>query len=764
MARIQGRRSGACLNTRKKLNAKENMMAIDFDPDTEVMPLRVYTEKAYLDYSMYVINDRALPNIGDGLKPVQRRIIYAMSELGLTAQAKHSKSARTIGEVIGKYHPHGEIACYEAMVLMAQPFSFRHPLVDGQGNWGAPDDPKSFAAQRYTEARLTRYASLLLSELKSGTTIQVSNFDGTLTEPEVLPARVPLVLLNGSAGIAVGMATDLLPHNLTEVIHALKHLLKNPAATNVELMAFIEGPDMPTGGILASSREDLMAAYESGRGTLRGRAKWQQEDGNIVITELPYQASPARVLEQIATQMTERKLPVLTDVRDESDHEHPTRLVLVPRSNRVDVNRLMRHLFATTELERTYRVNFNVIGLDNKPRVLSLRGLLIEWLEFRKRTVRRRIEHQIAQIDHRLHVIDGLLTAYLNLDEVIRIVREEEKPRAVLMSTFELSEKQANAILEIRLRQLARLEEIQLTDEKIQLEDTRKGLAWTLASPKRLNAQIRKELEEIEQEFGDARRTTIAPADDALAYAEEELTANEPVTVVLSEKGWIRAAKGHDIAPRELAYRTGDQLLASVATRTNEFCLLLGSNGRMYSLPVRSLPAARGHGEPVTSMLKVQDGEQFVGVLSTPVEHALLASDAGYGFVLPLDGMTSLKSSGKTMLNVPEGNLALPPSTATDAKLVATFASSGRLLVFGIDSLPVQRRGKGVTLMKLKDNEFLVAAYALRVDEVLVVHAGKRHLTLHFKNLEAQCGERARRGAQLPQGFRKIDRVVKMKR
>ena len=737
-------------------------MAIDFEPDTEVMPLRTYAEKAYLDYSMYVINDRALPDIGDGLKPVQRRIVYAMSEIGLTAQAKYSKSARTIGEVIGKYHPHGENACYEAMVHMAQPFSYRYPLVDGQGNWGAPDDPKSFAAQRYTEARLTRYASLLLSELKSGTTTQSSNFDGTLTEPDVLPARVPFVLLNGSTGIAVGMATDLLPHNLAEVILALQHLLDNPAATLADLMTFIKGPDMPTGGILASSRKDLLAAYESGRGTLRGRAKWQLEDGKIVITELPYQASPARILEQIATQMTERKLPVLTDVRDESDHEHPTRLVVVPRSNRVDLDRLMRHLFAKTDLERTYRVNFNVIGLDSKPRVLSLRGLLVEWLEFRKRTVRRRIVYRLAEVDRRLHLIDGLLVAYLNLDEVIQIVREEDRPKNALTSIFGLSEEQASAILEIRLRQLARLEELLLTREKSSLEDIRESLAQTRDSPKRLNSQLRRELEEIGDEFGDVRRTVISPTDDALPYAEDELTANEPVTVVLSEKGWIRAAKSHDVVPQELAYRTGDQLLASLETRTNEICLLLGSNGRMYSLPVRSLPAARGHGEPVSSMLSVQDGGHFVGLLPTSLERALLASEAGYGFVLRLPGMATHKRSGKAALSVPEGKFSLPPSPAKNAKLVAVFASSGRLLVFSIASLPIQQRGKGVLLMKLKGDESLVAAHAVGADEVLIVHAGKRYLTLPFKSLEAQCGERARRGSQLPQGFRRVDRVVKV--
>ena len=736
-------------------------MAIDSDLESDVLSLREYTEKAYLDYSMYVISDRALPHAGDGLKPVQRRIVFAMSQLGLTATAKHSKSARTVGEVIGKYHPHGESACYEAMVLMAQAFSFRYPLVDGQGNWGAPDDPKSFAAQRYTEARLTRIADLLLAEARSGTTNLIPNFDGTLTEPQHLPAQLPFVLLNGGTGIAVGMATDLLPHNIREVVDALIHLLRKRTASNLELMEFVQGPDLPTGGTVASSKNEILSVYETGRGKIRGRARWHVEDAGVVVTELPYQASPARVLEQIGTQMTQRKLPILSDVRDESDHKHPTRLVLVPRSNRVDTRRLMQHLFATTELERSYRANFNVIGLDGKPRVLSLRGLLLEWLEYRRQTVRKRTEHRIEQIRRRNHLIDGLLVAHLSIDEVIRIVREESNPALALMDTFRLSETQAKAILEIRLRQLARLEEVELKTERAELEQERDKLEGILDSPRRLDMTILNELKKIRQQFGDDRRTQIDPSDDARPYAEDELLASEPVTVVLSERGWIRSAKGHDVDPQALAYRTGDRYLASLRTRSSDHCFLLHSTGRVFSLPIRGLPAARGHGEPLTTMLSVDDGGHFVGMVANRTRRMLVTSEAGYGFVLPLRQAETLKRTGKAALNCSEGTSALPPCPVDDASVVVAFSSSGRWLAMDVGSLPQQPRGKGVILMRLLAGEQLLAVHAVAEGEALVVHSGKRHVSLKWPRIRDHVTERARRGTLLPQGFRKIDGVEK---
>ena len=730
---------------------------------TERLPLHEYTQRAYLDYSMYVIGERALPHVGDGLKPVQRRIVYAMSELGLSATAKFVKSARTIGEVLGKFHPHGDAACYEAMVLMAQPFSYRYPLVDGQGNWGAPDDPKSFAAMRYTEARLSRYAEVLLGEVKQGTVDFVPNFDGVLSEPTQLPARLPLVLLNGGTGIAVGMATDIPPHNLREVAAACIHLLEKPRASTADLMAHLRGPDFPTDAVIVTPRKDLLAAYETGHGTVRARARYERENGDIIVTGLPYQTSPAKVLEQIATQMQARKLPMLTDLRDESDYENPTRLVLTLRSSRVDVDRLMLHLFATTDLERSYRLNFNVIGLDRRPRVMGLRALLAEWLAFRSVTVRRRIEFRLERIRRRLHLVEGLLVAYVNLDEVIRIVREEDAPKQRLMAAFALSDEQASAILELRLRQLARLEEGKLDEERRQLTAEAEGLEKILASKARLKTLIKKEIKADAAGYGDDRRTEIIIADEAEAFSETDLVASEPVTVVLSEKGWVRAAKGHEVDPSGLSYRAGDAFLAAARGKTSHACIFLDTTGRTYLVAPHTLPSARGQGEPLTGRLKTPDGARFVGLaLGEGSLMLLLASSAGYGFVTALAGAATKNRTGKAMLNVPRGAAALRPETFANATHIAVATNRGYLLALPVGDVPRLARGKGQKLIgipakALRENaEQVVAVAAFDRRDKLIVHAGARRRTLRFKDLDNYFGTRASRGRLLPRGFQKV--------
>ena len=735
----------------------------------ERMPLRQYTEKAYLDYSMYVINDRALPHISDGLKPVQRRIIYAMSELGLDATAKYMKSARTIGDVLGKFHPHGDSACYEAMVLMAQPFSFRYPLVDGQGNWGAPDDPKSFAAMRYTEARLTRIAELLLAELGQGTVDEVLNYDGTQSEPALLPSRLPFVLLNGSTGIAVGMATDIPPHNLTEVAHALVHLLDHPTASVSDLLQFVQGPDYPTDAQIITSREEMLQIYRDGRGSVRVRASWHVEDGDIVITALPHQTSPAKVLEQIAAQMQDKKLPNVTDLRDEGNHENPTRLVVVPRSNRVEAERLMSHLFATTDLERTHRVNINVLGLDGRPQVKNLLTLLSEWLEFRRITVRRRLTYRRDRINERLHVLQGLLVAYLNVDEVIRIVREAERPRDALMARFALSEIQANAILDLRLRQLARLEEIRITSERDQLGVELAELERILASPARLNQLLRQEIEEDAKAHGDPRRSLIVEgALLASAYSEEDLVGSEPVTVVLSLKGWVRAGKGHEIDPETLSYRSGDGFMMAARGKTSQLCVFVDSSGRSYTLPPVSLPSARGQGEPLTGRVNPPSGAEFAGVLmGEGEERTVLASRNGYGFVVSLSELVAKNRNGKAVLSADSSGV-VPPFLVRDMQQdeLAVFTSQGRLLVFPVRDLPELARGKGNKLIGIpaadvaSSAELLVAAIPFGRSDELVVHAGQRFLRLKGSDLDEYRGERARRGRPLPRGFQRVDKVL----
>ena len=727
----------------------------------ERQPLRAFTEKAYLDYSMYVILDRALPAIGDGLKPVQRRIIYAMSELGLSAASKHKKSARTVGDVIGKFHPHGDSACYEAMVLMAQPFAYRYPIVDGQGNWGSQDDPKSFAAMRYTEAKLTAYADVLLGELAHGTADWTANFDGTLEEPLILPARLPNLLLNGTSGIAVGMATDIPPHNLREVAAACMQLLEDPEASTAVLMKHIKGPDLPTGAEIISPRADLKAIYESGTGSFKARATYRAEDGNVVITAFPHQVSPARVQEQIAEQMRAKKLPMLEDVRDESDHENPVRLVLVPRSNRVDLTEVMNHLFATTDLERNYRVNLNIIGLDGRPRVLGLKAILSDWLTFRIATVRRRLEHRLEKVSRRLHILEGLLAVYLNLDEVIRIIRHEDEPKPVLMKRFALSEEQTEEILNTRLRHLARLEEMKIREEQKTLAAERSDIEALLASETRLKRLVAAEIRADADKHGDDRRTRIIEREAAQAIDETALIANEPVTVVLSSGGWVRAAKGHDIDPRSLSYKSGDAYQALAHGRSLQQAVFLDSTGRTYCLPAHSLPSARGQGEPLSGRLNPPDGAKFVGViLGEPEDLWLIASDAGYGFVTRLQDMITDRRAGKTLLNVPQHALALPPARVPgEDALVAVLSSEGKLLVFPVRDVPQMPRGKGNKLYdipgkKVAAREEFVAGLAVVAPRgSLEVWTAEKKRVLGWADLKEYRGERAHRGALLPRGW-----------
>ena len=731
----------------------------------ERQPLRVFTEKAYLDYSMYVILDRALPAIGDGLKPVQRRIIYAMSELGLSAAAKHKKSARTVGDVIGKFHPHGDSACYEAMVLMAQPFAYRYPIVDGQGNWGSQDDPKSFAAMRYTEAKLTPYADVLLGELAHGTADWAPNFDGTLEEPLILPARLPNLLLNGTSGIAVGMATDIPPHNLREVAAACIHLIEDPQASAAALMKHIKGPDLPTGGEIISPRADLKAIYESGVGSFKARATYAIEDGNVVINAFPYQVSPARVQEQIAEQMRAKKLPMIEDVRDESDHEHPVRLVLVPRSSRVDLVEVMNHLFATTDLERNYRVNLNIIASDGRPRVLGLAAILGQWLEYRIATVRRRLGHRLEKVDRRLHILAGLLIVYLNLDEVIRIIRREDEPKPVLMRRFELSEEQAEEILNTRLRHLARLEEMKIRAEQTTLGAERADLEALLSSPAKLKRLVVAELRADADRYGDARRTRIVEREAAQAIDETTLIPNEPVSVVLSTGGWVRAAKGHDIDPRTLSYKSGDGFQAMARGRSLQPAVFIDSTGRTYCLPAHTLASARGQGEPLSGRLNPPDGAKFAGVMmSEPEDLWLLASDAGYGFAVRLKELITDRRAGKSVLNVPAGAATLPPVPipAADA-LVAVVSSAGKLLAFAVSEVPEMPRGKGNKLYDLGHGQAAERVAALAVVPPrgsLVIWSGETQRSLAWGDLQAYRGERARRGALLPRGWpRSVERL-----
>ncbi|MGE8322993.1 MAG: DNA topoisomerase IV subunit A [Pseudomonas sp.] len=728
-----------------------------------------FTEQAYLNYSMYVIMDRALPHIGDGLKPVQRRIVYAMSELGLDADAKHKKSARTVGDVLGKFHPHGDSACYEAMVLMAQPFSYRYTLVDGQGNWGAPDDPKSFAAMRYTEARLSRYAEVLLSEVGQGTVDWVPNFDGTLEEPAVLPARLPNILLNGTTGIAVGMATDVPPHNLREVASACVRLLDEPKATIEQLCEHIQGPDYPTEAEIITPRAEILKMYESGRGSIRMRAVYRVEDGDIVVTALPHQVSGAKVLEQIAAQMQAKKLPMVADLRDESDHENPCRIVIIPRSNRVDADELMQHLFATTDLESSYRVNVNIIGLDGRPQLKNLRALLVEWLTFRTQTVRRRLQHRLDKVERRLHLLDGLLTAFLNLDEVIHIIRTEEYPKQALIARFELTEIQAEYILETRLRQLARLEEMKIRGEQDELLKEQAKLQALLGSEAKLRKLVRSELIKDAETYGDDRRSPIVERAEAKALSENELMPTEPVTVVLSEKGWVRCAKGHDIDATGLSYKAGDGFKAAAAGRSNQFAVLIDSTGRSYSLAAHSLPSARGQGEPLTGRLTPPPGATFECVL-LPDDDALyvVASDAGYGFVVKGEDLQAKNKAGKGLLSLPNGAKVMTPRPVANREQdwLAAVTTEGRLLVFKVSDLPQLGKGKGNKIIGVPGDrvasreEFVTDLAVIAEGATLVLQAGKRTLSLKGDDLEHYKGERGRRGSKLPRGFQRVDSLL----
>ncbi|WP_061403529.1 DNA topoisomerase IV subunit A [Legionella pneumophila] len=735
---------------------------------TEKKPLTEFTEKAYLDYSMYVILDRALPSIADGLKPVQRRIVYAMSELGLKATAKYKKSARTVGDVLGKFHPHGDSACYEAMVLMAQPFSYRYPFVDGQGNWGSPDDPKSFAAMRYTEARLSHYADVLLGELLQGTVDWVDNFDGTLQEPALLPARLPNILLNGATGIAVGMASDILPHNLTEVANACIHLLDNPQADIKTICEYIKGPDFPTEAEIISPSETIRAIYESGNGSIKMRAIYTQEKQNIVITALPYQVSGARVMEQIALQMQQKKLPMVEDLRDESDHEHPTRLVIIPRSNRVDIESLMSHLFATTDLERSYRVNFNMIGLDGKPRVKGLLAILTEWLEFRLATVKRRLQFRLEKVLERIHILEGLLIAYLNIDEVIAIIREHDQPKQGLISRFNLTERQAEAILEMKLRHLAKLEEIKLRGELDELSDERDTLQKTLASHSLLKELVKEEITKDRDEFGDPRLSPIITREDSQALKEEDILPNEPITVVLSKNGWVRAAKGHDVDGKELSYKAGDEFKAQTLARTNQQVLFFDGEGKVYSLPGHVLPSARGQGEPLTGKLNPAEGVLFEAIVGgEPEQKVLLATDSGYGFIAKIEDLYVKNRNGKACIKLSENSHILPPRLIPNREqlFVACATNVGRLLIFSLEELPELSRGKGNKLISIpvakavSREEYIVDMQVLTTNDSLTVYAGKRHFTLKGEDLTHYKGERGRRGNRLPRGLQKVSQL-----
>ncbi|GAA3708146.1 DNA topoisomerase IV subunit A [Oceanisphaera sediminis] len=732
----------------------------------ERLPLHTFTEQAYLNYSMYVIMDRALPHIGDGLKPVQRRIIYAMSELGLSALSKHKKSARTVGDVLGKYHPHGDSACYEAMVLMAQPFSYRYPLVDGQGNWGAPDDPKSFAAMRYTEARLSRFSELLLSELGQGTVEWIPNFDGTMKEPRMLPARLPHILLNGITGIAVGMATDIPPHNVREIAAACVHMLDNPKATVEELMTFVDGPDYPTRAEIITPRADIRKIYETGRGSIKMRAVYQMEQGDIVITALPHQASGGKILEQIAGQMQAKKLPMVADLRDEADHENPTRLVIIPRSNRVDVDQLMQHLFASTDLEKSYRVNLNMLGLDNRPQVKTLDLILGEWLQFRRQTVRNRLQYRLDKVEARLHILAGLLVAFLSIDEVIEIIRSEDEPKPVLMSRFDLTEIQAEAILELKLRHLAKLEEVKIRGEQDELAAERDKLALLLGSERRLNTLIKKEILADAEKYGDDRRSPLVEREEARALSEKELIPSEPVTVVLSDKGWIRSAKGMDVDGATLSYKAGDSFLDAASGRSNQMAVFLSSIGRAYGQDAHSLPSARGQGEPLTGRCSLSPGEQARYVLMGDDDRLfLLASDAGYGFVCRFGDMVSRNKNGKALLTVPAGGVVLKPMAIDqlDSSQCLAVTNEGRMLLFPLKDLPLLGKGKGNKIIGIPGakvqarEDFIKQLVVVPEGANVTLHAGKRKLTLKPADLAHYQGERGRRGALLPRGLQRVD-------
>ncbi|WP_338803845.1 DNA topoisomerase IV subunit A [Xenorhabdus griffiniae] len=734
----------------------------------ERQPLHAFTENAYLNYSMYVIMDRALPFIGDGLKPVQRRIVYAMSELGLSSSAKFKKSARTVGDVLGKYHPHGDGACYEAMVLMAQPFSYRYPLVDGQGNWGAPDDPKSFAAMRYTESRLSKYAELLLSELGQGTVDWVPNFDGTLQEPKCLPARLPNILLNGTTGIAVGMATDIPPHNAREVANALIAMLDKPDLSLDEAMEYVKGPDYPTEAEIITSKEDIRKIYKNGRGSVRMRAVWSKEDSNVVITALPHQVSGAKVLEQIASQMRAKKLPMVDDLRDESDHENPTRLVIVPRTNRVDVEQVMNHLFATTDLEKSYRINLNMIGLDNRPAVKGLVEILSEWLVFRRETVRNRLNHRLEKVLKRLHILEGLMTAYLNIDEVIHIIRNEDEPKSVLMQRFDLTETQAEAILELKLRHLAKLEEVKIRGEQDELAKERDKLQAILGSERKLNTLLKKEIIADAESYGDDRRSPLKERTEAKAMSDHDILPSEPITVIMSEMGWVRSAKGHEIDPAGLNYKSGDSFRSAVRGKSNQPVVFIDTTGRSYSVDPLDLPSARGQGEPLTGKLALPAGASVEHLLMAKEDQKfLMASDAGYGFICTFNDLIAKNRAGKAMITLPENAKVMPPLEINNEQedMLLAITKAGRMLMFPVTDLPQLSKGKGNKIVSIpaaqaaSGEDMLAWLLVLPPQSSITLYFGKRKLLLRSEDLQKFRAERGRKGASLPRGLQRVERV-----
>ncbi|WP_288412372.1 DNA topoisomerase IV subunit A [uncultured Acinetobacter sp.] len=727
---------------------------------TENRSVAEFTEQAYLNYAMYVIMDRALPHISDGLKPVQRRIVYAMSELGLKSTGKPKKSARTVGDVLGKYHPHGDSACYEAMVLMAQPFSYRYPLVEGQGNWGSPDDPKSFAAMRYTEAKLSAYSELLLSELGEGTVDWQDNFDGSLKEPINLPARVPNILLNGTTGIAVGMATDIPPHNLREVVKGTIALIRNPELSEQKLAEFIPGPDLPTKAEIITPKDELLKIQSTGRGSYRVRAVYSVDKNEIIITELPYQVSGSKVITQIADQMQAKKLPLVSDVRDESDHRNPTRLVIVLRSNRVDAAAVMSHLFATTDLESSYRVNLNMIGADGRPQVKSIRRILLEWIDIRKATVTRRLQYHLNKIEKRLHILAGLLIAYLDIDTVIKIIREEDQPKPVLMQHFNIDEIQAEAILELKLRHLAKLEEMEIRREQDELAARAAIIREQLENPESLKTLIINELKEDAKKFGDDRRAPIVEREEAVQIKEHDLIPAETVTVVLSEAGWIRAAKG-EVDAENLNYRAGDQYQSHAVGKTNQRVYVLDETGRSYALAINALPSARGLGEPLSSKLSPANGVSFIQVLIGDDDSELLAvSSAGYGFKTQAKHLDTSAKAGKAFLSLPEKATALPLLSLQASTHVAILSSAGRLLIIDLSELPTLNKGKGNKLIQLEDKEQILSMTLLNLNEIIQVDAGQQHLKIKGDDLQKYIGKRASKGQLLPRGYQKANRLL----
>ena len=725
-----------------------------------------FTENAYLNYAMYVIMDRALPHVADGLKPVQRRIVYAMSELGLKNTAKPKKSARTIGDVIGKYHPHGDSACYEAMVLMSQPFSYRYPLISGQGNFGSPDDPKSFAAMRYTEAKLSAYANTLLNELGQGTVDWQDNFDGTLQEPVTLPARLPNILLNGTTGIAVGMATDIPPHNLSEVVKGCIALLKKPTMTEKELAKYIPAPDLPTKAEIITSPEDLLQLYKTGRGSYKMRATYHVDDKEknlVIIDALPYQISGNKIIEQIANLINAKKLPWVTDIHDESDHQNACRIVLELRSNRVDIEPMMSHLFASTDLESNYRVNLNMIGTNGKPQVKSLLTILTEWLSVRRDTVTRRLQYRLDKIEQRLHILAGLLIAYLHIDEVIRIIREEDDPKAELMTRYDLTEIQANAILDIRLRQLARLEEIELKREQSDLEAEKAQIEAYLNNPDKLTGLMIEELTADMKEHGDKRQSPIVERTEATALKETDLAPSEPVTVIVSKSGWIRSAKGHDVDAANMNYRSGDAYLAHAQGKSNEKVYLMDNTGRSYRLDAHTLPSARGQGEPLTSLLKPTGGASFVNVLMGQDDSKLImASSQGYGFINTFADLDTNQKAGKNVINFDGAFSLITHQIGEQDTLVGVVSSAGHLLVYPLTELPMMKKGKGNKLIDLKDGDSVVAITTFAEGDSLSLESGKRTLTLKPMDIANFMGTRGRRGALLPKGFQKVSTLSKI--